>query len=98
MTRLLDIASTILGLLIVAAAVCFAGYRSLRSSEDPPKLVLKWVLSVVLVGGGIYMLRGFPVAMWPVVVLIPAIILGIMWAPTVGEFVAKPLTGMFDGG
>lgn len=98
MSHALDIVSTILGLLIVVAALGFAGFRSLKSSEDPAKLVVRWIISVGLIGGGIFSLRGFPVAMWPVVVLIPAMILGVMWAPTVGAIVASPLTGMFDGG
>jgi tetratricopeptide (TPR) repeat protein len=98
MTHFWDIALTVMGPLVLAAAACVAGYRSLRRSENPATLVFKWILSAVLVGGGIAVLRGFPVLAWPVVVLIPAAILGLMWAPSMAAIVARPLTGLFDGG
>ncbi len=98
MTRLLDITLTGIGVLIIAAAACFAGHRSLKRSEDPPKLIFKWIFSVVLIGGGLELLHRFPVVSWPAVVLLPAAILGLLWAPNIGAIVASPLTGLFDGG
>lgn len=89
---------TVLGGIIVAAAACFAGYRSLLRSENRGTLVFKWVFSVVLVAGGIFVLRRLPVLAWPVAVLIPSVILGLMWAPSFGAIVARPLMGIFDGG
>jgi tetratricopeptide (TPR) repeat protein len=98
MTHFLDILLTIVVTLVLVGAACVGGYRSLKRSEDPPKLAFKWIFTAVLVGGTLVALRGFPQQYWASVVLIPAFILGLVWAPNVGALVARPLTGLFDGG
>jgi len=50
----------ILGLLTLAAIAGASGYvmfRSLRKSDDPARLVWKWALSALLIGGTLWFLR-----------------------------------------
>src|SRR4051812_22918413 len=87
----------LLSLALVIAAIGYGLYRSLRKSEDPGRLVMKWIISVVLLG------VGFPTSiacgtLAPLVMLCFAVPVGLMWAPAIGEWFAKPLTNIFDGG
>lgn len=84
--------------LVVLPALGFAGYRSLHRSDEPAKLAAIWVISAVLillVRGMIASRTGGPFL--PLFVIIPAVFLGVMWAPTFGRLVAKPLTDTFTG-
>jgi tetratricopeptide (TPR) repeat protein len=98
MTHLWDIVTTVLGYILVIAVIIYCGYRALQRSDDPGKLAFKWVLTVAIIAGGIYILRGFPRQFWVVVVLFPAVAVGLIWAPSFANMVAQPLSGMFDGG
>jgi len=77
---------------------CAWGFRCLQNSDDPPRLIFKWLISVGVIVGGLRFMYGFPPQFWPVIVLIPAITIGLMWASSIGAMVAKPLTSSFDGG
>jgi tetratricopeptide (TPR) repeat protein len=85
-------------LLLLLGAGGYVGYRSLQKSAEPVALALKWVITAVLIFGTIWLLRRFPLPMWPVVVLFPAIFVGILWAPSVGAMIAAGITGGMDGG
>jgi tetratricopeptide (TPR) repeat protein len=82
----------------VAALAMAAGWRSLKKSAEPLALALKWLLSAALVAGTIMLLRRFPSAWWPALVVVPAMTLGVLWAPSAGAIMARLLTGGVDGG
>ncbi|MDB6059862.1 MAG: hypothetical protein JWO95_3706 [Verrucomicrobiales bacterium] len=87
----------IAGLVLFLVIIGWVAVRMLRNSEDPPKLLFKWVITIGLLG------FGFPLSLKfghfaPLIVLLFAVPAGLIWAPHVGEFIASPLTGMFDGG
>ena len=76
---------------------------SLKRSEDPAKLLFKWVLTFVFIGGllAIVMKIGFEdnsAMLIPGVCAIFGVALGITWAPHWGAIMARPFTAMFDGG
>ena len=75
---------------------------SLKRSDEPAALVLKWIVTAVLGGGWIYGLAKFAgkpemLFMVPITAVV-CLILGIMWAPTLGKTLFAPLTNTFDGG
>jgi outer membrane protein assembly factor BamD (BamD/ComL family) len=88
------------GFLIIGGCAYAAGrlaWASLRNSEDPVKLVVKWVLT----GAGFGYLISFTFKapqFSPMVAAVIGICLGIMWAPNLGSLLAKPFTSLYDGG
>lgn len=87
----------IAGLVLFLVIIGWVAVRMVRNSEDPPRLIFKWLLTLGLLG------FGFPFSVRfgyfaPLVMLLFAVPAGLIWAPQVGEFIASPLTGMFDGG
>lgn len=87
------------GLLVMAAgfaASLWLGWRFLKKSYDPGKLLVKWIMTGL----------GLTILLWVantgiIAVLVAAvlgIILGIMWAPNLGAMLAAPLTSFYDGG
>lgn len=88
----------LLGLWIaVIACVIYFLYSCLRKSVDPTRLASRWLLTALL----------FPTAVMSVLIagplgmpilIICCLIMGILWAPSLGELIASPLTKMFDGG
>lgn len=93
-----DLLYRIACVIVGAAVFLFLLFRSLKKSEDPHKLIFRWVLTFALAGGGIYATRWFPPQGTPPVVAFFAIIIGAMWTKSIGSFIAAPLTGMFTGG
>jgi tetratricopeptide (TPR) repeat protein len=87
-------------------------WRTLKRSDDPPKLIFKWVLSIALVTGEILLCHGVGGSlagggelggMGAAFLLASStamvgIILGIIWAPNISELLFKPLTDLIDGG
>jgi tetratricopeptide (TPR) repeat protein len=90
------IRGTVLLVLFLAIAI-YVGRRWIRSSsDDPSRLITKWILSVVLFGG---VLGGMTAPPFGLFIVLPCtLIMAILWAPNIGAFVSKPLTDMFDGG
>jgi tetratricopeptide (TPR) repeat protein len=90
----------IAGLITLAACAFAAGllaWRALRNSDDPWRLIFKWIVTGTLMG---YLILGTlksPVYA-PIVAAILGVILGIMWAPHLGALIAKPFTSLYDGG
>jgi tetratricopeptide (TPR) repeat protein len=82
---------------LVLPALAFLAFRSYRRSDDRRGLVLKWVVSVPLALIILTLIR--IQSPWiPILLLAPAVVLGLLWAPSIGSMVAGPLTGAFDGG
>ena len=79
--------------------LAYAGYRIYDRSDDRRSLVVKWLVSVPLVLILLAIIRTrTPNPYAPLLLLFPAVALGLVWAPTIGSLLAGPLTGMFDGG
>lgn len=95
------------GLLVMAATFAIAvrlGWRTLQKSEDPARLVFKWIVTIVLFGfvvfGALSISRMGAVGAFvvPIAGAVIGIFLGIMWAPNIGAMFAKPFTTLYDGG
>jgi tetratricopeptide (TPR) repeat protein len=82
---------------LVLPVLAFLAYRSYGRSDDRGRLVLKWVISAPLVWAILVLIRSHNPYV-PIFLLAPAVILGLLWAPSIGAILAGPLTGVFDGG
>ena len=71
--------------------------RSIKRSEDPPKMLGKWLITLPVV---IFLVLVAPMIgpAGPFLIVACAVVFSLLWTPHIGAFIAKPLTGMFDGG
>lgn len=95
------------GIITLLAYAVFGGWlltRALKKSDDPTRLLVKWIVTgVVVVAGAViipqFTRSGGPETAFAVpIAAVLGIILGAMWAPSIAAMAAKPLTSMFDGG
>ena len=87
-----------LGLLMMAASaaiVAWAFWRSLKKSEEPYALILKWILTVAAFLFLILVVAGMGWVGAPIAAIV-GILLGIIWAPSLGAILAKPLMNMYS--
>ncbi len=88
---------TILTLLLLLAILGYAFYRSFQKSEDPQRLLVRWGMTILVLAPAFFLVPGSGPFM-PLMVLPFAIATGLIWTPSWGEMLARPLTGLFDGG
>jgi tetratricopeptide (TPR) repeat protein len=82
-----------LSLLLIFGALL---YRSIKKSEDPHKLIFKWVVTFGLLGIGLWLFSVPPV--FVVAAPVFGVLISILWAPSIATTLFKPLTNIFDGG
>ena len=98
-----DIAIDLVLFLGFGTLVVWLLWRALKRSEDPARLIFKWVLTLIFTAGllgyaawvGFDNLAGITV---PFLCVLYAIAMSILWAPYLGSWLASPLTAMYDGG
>lgn len=85
-----------------ALLILWTLYRWLSGSEEPRRLVTKWIITLILAGIVFLITRmirtpahAFAV---PAIIALIGIIIGAIWAPNIGAWFAKPFTSLFDGG
>jgi outer membrane protein assembly factor BamD (BamD/ComL family) len=91
-------------LIFIGSFVIWGYIRLLKKSEDPPLLLFKTILSLVL--GGIWAVVAVPSvakggmsAMFGLsVTLVEAIVLAIVWRRNIANLVANPIGNLYDGG
>ena len=101
MPRPLSIAIGLLMILAVLAGFSWWLWRCLKNSDDPPKLLFKWGVTLLcLVGLALLVIgvEGLGRVAVPFIIVAIGIVMSILWTPHIGELVAKPFTSMFDGG
>ncbi|HEX3717739.1 MAG TPA: tetratricopeptide repeat protein [Verrucomicrobiae bacterium] len=83
--------------ILVLAALAGYGYRSFARSDDRRMLIIKWIATGIL---ALLMLLVIFLHEPRVLLfaLLPAVIVGLMWTPTVADFILTPLTSIFTGG
>jgi tetratricopeptide (TPR) repeat protein len=82
--------------LILIPVVCVLGYRWLLNSDSRGVLVVKWISSVVLIRI-IFYIASMSTAIKPLLIVLPAFVLGLMWTSNVVHTLIRPLTGVLDG-
>src|SRR5215475_12333787 len=91
-------------LLVAIGLFAWLMARSLKRSEDPPRLIVKWVVSAIVIGFMLWKIS--PLAesggsgSWMAVVmtLICGLILAVIWRHSMGEIIARPFEVLYNGG
>ncbi|MGA2281669.1 MAG: tetratricopeptide repeat protein [Verrucomicrobiota bacterium] len=86
-----------IGLVVILGIIGWGCFRMLKRSYDPAKMLFKLAITVPLVIAcfiGAIELSFFG----PFVMIILGVAISVMWAPHLGEWLCKPLTGLYDGG
>ena len=97
MDRTYHIIVGVAGLIVSLALVGGGLVYSLKRSQAPGKLLLKLLFTVPFVFGCLW-LAGKMSVWGPFVIVFMAVVLSYLWTPSIGEWIASPLTGLFDGG
>lgn len=102
--RTLIIVLDFVALAVAAGAVGWFLFRCLKRSDDPPRLIFRWVLTVLVVGflikvvgpmtgsESLEAVYGVPLA------AACAIALTIIWRQNIAELIARPFSNLYDGG
>jgi len=103
-TRLLYILDVVLAFIGLLGLIWLC-VRALKNSDNPSRLVLRWILTyvVAVVGSHLALKMCFsfdPVkgAAAPLLMAVLGIILSILWTPAISDIITRPITGLFDGG
>jgi hypothetical protein len=97
MHRAFDIVLGSVGLVVIITLVGWLFYFMLKKSDDPGKMILKWAFTVPFVILCIW-LGGKMGPFGPFLIVFMAVALSFMWTPHIGEWLASPITNLFDGG
>jgi tetratricopeptide (TPR) repeat protein len=104
MSGILQIVVNVFFLLIILGLAGWILFRSLKRSDDPPKLILKWIVTIVAVWlefgvavpnfikGGFDGLYGLAVA------IIAGLTMVITWRHSIADLIANPIASLYDGG
>ena len=87
------------GLLIltaIGAVVLWLLFYSLKKSDDPARLIVKWVVTLIVVG--LLIATVTPGVGGLIFVVVGSLCLSIVWGSSIGEMIAKPFSDLFDGG
>ncbi|MGO9584903.1 MAG: tetratricopeptide repeat protein [Limisphaerales bacterium] len=85
-----------IGLAVILGVIGWGCYRMLKRSYDPAQALFKLAITVPLVIAcfiGAIKLSFFG----PFVMIILGVAISVLWAPHIGEWLCKPLTGLYDG-
>jgi len=86
-----------IGLVVILGIIGWGFFRMLKQSYDPAKVLFKLIITVPLVIacfiGAIEL--SF---LGPFVMVILGVVMTVLWTPHIGEWLCKPLTGLYDGG
>ena len=97
--RIALLAFVVLG---IVGLIIYTFVRALKKSEDPTRLVVKWVVTLVVGGGLIWFARGTAgggaALVVPFVCVAVGIILSLVWAPSIAHVLFSPILSALDGG
>jgi tetratricopeptide (TPR) repeat protein len=85
-----------IGLVVILGIIGWGLFRMLKRSYDPAQVLFKLAITVPLV---IACLIGAIELSFlgPLVMIILGVAISVLWAPHLGEWLCKPLTGLYDG-
>ena len=85
-----------IGLVVILGIIGWGFFRMLKRSYDPAQVLFKLAITVPLIIAcfiGAIKLSFYG----PFVMIILGVAISVLWAPHIGEWLCKPLTGLYDG-
>ena len=104
MNRILEIAVNVFLLLIVSGFAGWVCFRSLKRSDDPAKLIFKWIFTALVIGVFFIVAvpagqkGGYDAIQAIIVTLIGGIAMAITWRHSLIDLIANPIGSLYDGG
>src|SRR5215471_2474594 len=90
------IRGTLIGLIGLAGLGWFI-VRTVKNAEDPPKMILKWILTVPTIFLIAVAVPWFgPIG--PLIIAACGVFMSLLWTPHIGAAMIAPLTNLIDGG
>lgn len=90
------IRGTLIGLIGLAALGWFI-VRTVKNAEEPPKMILKWILTVPTILLIAVAVPWFgPIG--PLIIAACGVFMSLLWTPHIGAAMVRPLTNLIDGG
>jgi tetratricopeptide (TPR) repeat protein len=102
--RTFDLVRGIVLLALALSAIGWFLWYCLKRSDDPARLIFKWILTVPVVLGLLLWVGPFATSSQAGAFIgVPlaaacGIVLTIIWRHNIGDLIAKPFTSLFDGG
>ncbi|MEW6305928.1 MAG: hypothetical protein AB1705_20830 [Verrucomicrobiota bacterium] len=84
-------------LVSLGGLVLLAIYWLKHSEDSPRRLIAKW-LATAAIGAAIYFIAFRALIIAPLLIAPLGIALSVIWTPNLGQWLARPLTSIFDGG
>ena len=97
MSQAIKITVNVASLIFVLAFFIWLSVRTLKRTEDPAKLLFKWVFTIPSLFFGLWMARQMG-PYGPILIAFMGIVLSIMWTPHLSEWISRPLSSLYDGG
>jgi hypothetical protein len=104
MHRAFDIVLGSVGLVVTIALVGWLFYFTLKRSDEPAKLIFKWIFTALI--GGFFIVTiapegqkgGFDAIQAIILTLICGIAMAITWRHSIIDLIANPIGALYDGG
>jgi tetratricopeptide (TPR) repeat protein len=102
--RTFDLVRGIVLLALALSAIGWFLWYCLKRSDDPARLIFKWILTVSVVCGLLFYVGPFATSSAAGAFIgVPlaaacGIVMTIIWRHNIGDLIAKPFTSLFDGG
>jgi tetratricopeptide (TPR) repeat protein len=104
MSRTLEIAGEVFWLAIIIGGGVWLFIHKLKNSEDPPKLIFKWIFTAVIIGFVFkvvvpgFKAGGYDAISSLLLMLICGLAMAVTWRHSIIDLVANPIGSLYDGG
>src|SRR5271170_4421127 len=104
MSRILEIAVNVFFLLVIVGFTGWVLFRSLKRSENPPGLIIKWIFTLLMLGFMFFVVvpqfraGGFAAIAALGLAGIWGLVMTITWRNSLIDLVANPIASLYDGG
>lgn len=104
MSQILDFVGDAILSLSGVAFIAWLFWRTLKRSDDPPKLIFKWIFTLTMlcvmffVAVPMFRQGGFTAIMGLFVALVWGIVMTVTWRHSLIEIIANPIASVYDGG
>jgi len=104
MSKVLEIAVNLFWLTIIVSFIVWVLFRSLKRSDDPPKLIFKWIVTAAVIWFVFkrvvpaFEKGGFDAIFGLILMLFCGAVMTVTWRHGIIDLIANPIGSLYDGG